>query len=389
MPTRPAPIYLDNHATTPMDPAVLKAMMPYLRERFGNPSSRSHRRGLEAARAMDRARVHTARLLGMRPEEIFFTGGATEANNIAIKGLARARGKGHLVALAIEHKSVLDPLRRLQTEGFRVQLVSPGRSGVVEPRAIEAALRRDTFLVCVMAANNEIGTVQPVSDIARLCRRRGVPVLCDAAQGAGKLDLPQLCAGVDLLTLSAHKYHGPKGVGVLAVRGGRSRLNLIPLTDGGAQEGGLRSGTPNVAGVVGLGEASRLAVLRLDSDRERLLGLRKRFWGKLLSEVPDIRLNADPLRRLSGNLSIFIEGVRAQELLDRVKEVEFSAGSACLTSSPEPSYVLKAIGLTEDERECSVRFGFARTNTVREIDRAVRALVRGIRRIRHSRGHRS
>lgn len=384
MPPKARPVYLDNHATTPLDPLVLRAMMPYLRERYGNPSSRSHRRGREAADAMDRARVHVARLLGMRPEEIFFTSGATEANNIAIKGLARARGRGHLVALAIEHKSVLDPLRRLQTEGYAVTLVSPGRSGVVEARSIEAVLRPDTFLVCVMAANNEVGTVQPVADIARACRRRGIAVLCDAVQAAGKLDLGKLCGGADLVTLSAHKYHGPKGVGVLALRGARSRLNLIPLFDGGAQEGGLRSGTPNVAGIVGLGEASRLAVRRLGADRKRLLALRARFWDRLRREVSGVRLNADAVRRLPNNLNIHIEGVRAQELLRRVTEVEFSAGSACLTSSPEPSYVLKAIGVTEEERWCSVRFGFARTNTPQEIDRAVRALVRGIRQVRRT-----
>lgn len=378
------PVYLDNHATTPMDPLVLKAMMPYLREEFGNPSSRSHRRGQAAARAMDKARIPIAGMLGVRPEEIFFTSGATEANNVAIKGLARARGKGHLVALAIEHKSILDPLRRLEMEGHRITLVSPGRSGVVDPNAIKAALRPDTLLVCVMAANNEIGTVQPVADIARLCHRQGVPVLCDAVQAAGKLDLRRLCSGADLLTLSAHKFHGPKGVGVLAIRGGRSRLNLVPLFDGGSQERGLRSGTPNVAGAVGMGEASKLAVRRLVADRKHLLRLRGRFWEQLRREVPDVRLNADLVRRLPHNLNIYIPGVRAQELLKRVGEVEFSAGSACLTSSPEPSYVLKAIGVTEEERWCSVRFGLARTNTTHQIDRAVRALVRGIKEVRRT-----
>lgn len=385
MPAELRPVYLDNHATTPQDPLVLKAMMPYLRERYGNPSSRSHRRGREAAEAMDRARVLTARMLGVRPEEIFFTSGATEANNIAIKGLARARSKkGHLIALSIEHKSILDPLRRLEMDGHTITLVSAGRTGVVDPGAIQAALRPDTFLVCVMAANNEIGTVQPVADIARLCRRQGVPVLCDAVQAAGKLDLRKLCAGADLLTLSAHKFHGPKGVGVLAIRGGLARLNVVPLFDGGSQERGLRSGTPNVAGVVGMGEASRLAVRRLAADRKGLLRLRDRFWERLLAEVPDVRLNADPIRRLPHNLNIYIPGVRAQELLKRVPEVEFSAGSACLTSSPEPSYVLRSIGVTEDERWCSVRFGFARTNTTRQIDRAVRALVRGIKEARRA-----
>ncbi|MCG3175733.1 MAG: Cysteine desulfurase IscS [Candidatus Omnitrophica bacterium] len=380
MPSDPRrPVYLDNHATTALDPSALKAMLPYLRERYGNPSSRSHRSGQMAAQAMEEARAQVSKLIGSDPSEVFFTSGATEANNIAIKGLARASKRRHLVTLDIEHRSVLDPLRRLEAEGYVVTRISPGRSGVVDPRAIGAALRPDTLLVCVMAANNEIGTVQPVEAIAELAHRRGALVLCDAVQAAGKLDLRRVTAGADLITLSAHKLHGPKGVGMLGVRGGRSKIKLIPLFDGGAQEGGLRSGTPNVPGIVGFGEAARLASLRLTGDRARLLWLRKRLWSRLRDQLPAIHLNGDPERRLPNNLNITIDGVKAAELLKRAVEVEFSGGSACLTSSPEPSYVLRSIGLTEEQRWSSIRLGLARTLTASDIDRAAAALIRAVR----------
>ena len=368
MPTRP--IYLDNHATTRVDPRVLDAMLPYFTEEYGNAGSVGHRFGWEAAEALETARERVAALLGAESREIVFTSGATEANNLAIRGALPAlkRRGNHLVTTAIEHKSVLDPFKRLGREGWDVTVVPPDPDGVVPVGAIETVLTDRTVLVSVMAANNEIGTLQPLADVGRLCRSREIPCHTDATQAVGKVPLDVREVGVDLLSLSAHKLYGPKGIGALFVRRGGSHVRLTPLIDGGGQERGLRSGTVAVPLAVGLGEACAIAGAEREQESERLESLRERLAARLFAALDGVRINGHPSARLPGNLNVSFAGVDGEALMVSLTAVAVSSGSACTSANPEPSHVLRAIGLDETLARASLRFGIGRFNSVEDVD---------------------
>jgi cysteine desulfurase len=373
-------LYFDHHATTPVDPAVVAAMLPYFTERFGNPSSRSHGYGDEAHRAVEEARAAIARLIGAAPGDVVFTSGATESDNLALRGAARgmaARGR-HLVVTAIEHPAVLEPCRTLERDGFAVTRVDVGPSGVVDPRAVEKALRPDTILVSMMAANNEIGTVQPVAEVGALCRARGVLFHSDAVQALGRLPVDVEAWAVDLMSLSAHKVYGPKGVGALYVRKERQpRVRLQAQAEGGGQEKGLRSGTLNVPGIVGFGEAARLAGEALGGgEPERIRALRDRLWSGLEARLDGLALNGAAEPRLPGNLNVSIERAEAETLiLSLGGRIALSSGAACAEAGGKGSHVLRAIGLPDERVYTALRFGIGRYNTDAEVDEVVDAVA--------------
>lgn len=374
-------IYLDYNATTPVDPEVVEAMLPALTQHFGNPSSRTHAYGWAAAELVDQARQTIARCLGAAPEEIVFTSGATEANNLAIKGIARARGRGHIVTTAIEHPAVLEACESLQREGFEVTRVPVGRGGVVDPDAVGQALRSDTVLVSVMLVNNEIGTVQPVAEIARVCREHGIPLHCDATQAPGKVEVDVQTLGVDLLALSAHKFYGPKGVGLLYVRRRKPALRLEPLLHGGGQEGGLRSGTLNVPGIVGMAKALELAVARRQEDSARLAVLRDRLRERLLAAYPRLAENGDPAHRVANTLNVSFVGLDAGALVASLPRLAVSPASACATGKPKPSHVLLALGRTPAEATSALRFSLGRPTTEDEVDAAATMVEQALDRL--------
>ncbi len=376
------PIYLDYHATTPLDPRVLEAMLPYLTEHFGNAASRTHAFGLRAEAAVTVAREAVAEALGAEPGEIVFTSGATESDNLAILGAARAnRAKGdYVVTSSIEHRAVLDTCRQLEREGFQVTFLPPDRHGVTSAEAVAAALSDRTILVSVMAASNEIGTLNPIAAIGRLCKERGILFHTDAAQAFGKVPLAVHALGVDLLSLSAHKTCGPKGIGVLYVRALNPRARLEPILFGGGHEKGLRSGTLNVPGIVGLGAAARIAVAEMAEEDARVRALRDRLEKRLRAEIPGAFVNGSPTERLAGNLNIGFPGVRADGLMMDVREVAVSAGSACTSATPEPSHVLRGLGLSPEEANVSIRFGLGRFTTAEEVDAAAERFVAAVRR---------
>ena len=378
-----ATIYLDNHATTPVDPRVLAAMLPFFEARFGNPHSTSHRVGADAATAVERARAQVAALIGAEPREIVFTSGATEANNLAIKGAARfhAGRKSHLITFATEHKCVLESARRMEEAGYRVSVLPVGPDGLADPAAVAAAIVEDTLLVSLMAVNNEIGVVQPLAEVGAVCRARGVYLHTDAAQAVGRIPVDVNALKVDLLSLSGHKVYGPRGMGALYVRR-RPRIRLRAEMDGGGQERGFRAGTLPAPLCVGLGEACALAQAEMAAEARRLEGLRDRLWSVLSAGLPDIRLNGHPGRRVAGNLNLTLPGVRAQDLIAAVPDIAVSTGSACTSASVEPSYVLRAIGLSDAEADCSLRVGLGRFTTEDEVERAGRRLVEAARGLR-------
>lgn len=373
-----ARIYLDHHATTPVDPEVLAEMLPYFSERYGNPSGRQHAFGEEADRAVQDARGQVAELIGATPADIVFTSGATESNNLALRGIARAAGKGHIVVTTIEHSAVLEPCRSLEREGLAVTRVPVPASGIIEAQAIESALRPDTILVSVMAANNEIGTLQPIAQIGRLCRDRGIVFHSDAVQAAGRVPVDVAAWGVDLMSLSGHKMYGPKGVGALYIRKGRSpRLRVQAQLEGGGQEKGLRAGTLNVPGIVGLGAAARRAKSALaDGEPARIRALRDRLLAGLGSRIDGIQVNGDLDRRLPGNLHVSIPRAEAETLiLSLGGRIAISSGAACAEAGGKGSHVLRALGLGDDRIYTAIRFGIGRTNTAEEIDAVVDALA--------------
>jgi cysteine desulfurase len=397
------PIYLDNHATTRVDPRVLEAMLPYFTEKFGNAGSINHSFGIEAKEAVDAARASIAAGIGAEPREIVFTSGATESNNLAIRGLTdRQRRKGnHLISVTTEHKAVLDPLKRLGRRGFEVTLldvVQHGNplAGWLDPQKIESALRDDTLLVSVMLANNEIGVIQPIRAIADVCHARGVLLHCDATQAVGKMPVDVNELGADMISLSGHKIYGPKGIGALYVRRAAATSNLVAparleaLIDGGGQEGGLRSGTLNVPGIVSFAKALELCLSELPHEVPRLTKLRERLWQGLQRAVPDVQLNG-PMwvahagsldLRLPGNLNCSFPLVNGEALMISMKTVAVSSGSACTSANPEPSHVLRAIGLHEDLTRASLRFGIGRFNTEEEIDYCVATVAENVHRLR-------
>jgi len=377
------PIYLDYQATTPCDPRVVQAMLPWFTEKFGNPGSITHAYGREAAAAVEAARAEIALLIGAEPREIVFTSGATEANNLAVKGAAhfhRALGKDHVVTLATEHKCVLESCRALEREGFRVTYAPVDRAGLVDPAHIAAALDDRTALVSVMLAHNEIGVIQPIAEIAALARGRGALFHTDAAQAVGKVAIDVGAMGIDLMSISGHKLYGPKGIGVLYVRR-RPRARITALIDGGGQERGMRSGTLPTPLCVGLGEAARLARLEMGGEAARLLGLRRRLLAGIGVRVPDAVLNGDAERRLPGNLNLSFPGTTAPALMAACPGLALSTGSACTAAEVEPSYVLRALGLEDGLAAASVRIGLGRYTTEEEVDGAVDALAAAARRL--------
>ncbi len=386
------PVYMDNHATTRVDPRVVEAMLPFFSERFGNAGSVSHAFGDQAREAIDAARESIARRLGAQPREIVFTSGATESDNLAIKGLAeRGRRKGnHIVSVSTEHRAVLDPLDRLGRRGFDATLLTVvqggDRAGLLDPQQVADSLRDDTILVSVMLANNEIGVIQPLAEIAEVCHRRGVPIHCDATQAVGKLPVDVVRRDIDLMSFSAHKIYGPKGIGALLVRRRSPPLRLQSQIDGGGQEGGLRSGTLNVPGIVGFARALELCLDELPSESVRLRGLRDRLHTGLLAALDGVSINGPSPAleglRLPGNLNLSFAGVDGEALMMSMKNLAVSSGSACTSADPEPSHVLRALGLSDDLTRASLRFGLGRFNTAEEVDFAVQAVSESVNRLR-------
>jgi len=377
-------IYLDNNATTRTDPRVVEAMLPYFTERFGNAASLTHSFGQEADEAVEQARQQVADLIGAHPREIIFTSGATESNNLAFKGVAamyRLQGD-HIIAAATEHKAVLDPLRRLGRESWNIAILPVDAYGRVTVEQVAQTLTPRTILVSIMAANNEIGTLQPIRAIGRLCKERGVLFHSDAAQAAGKIPLDVEDMGIDLLSLSAHKMYGPKGVGALYVRRRDPRVRLEPQMDGGGQERGLRSGTSNVPGIVGFGIACELCRQQMATETVRLTDLRERLRRGIQEQLSDVTLNGHPAERLPGNLNLSFAHIKGEALLMALRDVAVSSGSACTTASLEPSYVLKALGLDDELAHGSIRFGLGRFNTAEEVETVVQEVVRVVRYLR-------
>ncbi len=380
------PIYLDCHATTPLDERVLEAMLPYFTEHFGNPASISHAYGWEAEAAVKQARTILANAIHATPEEIVFTSGATEANNLAIKGVAEAYfSKGrHIITVQTEHSAVLDPCRYLQTLGFEVMFLPVQHDGLIDLAQLEKAMRPDTILVSVMAANNEIGVLQPLADIGAICRQHQVLFHTDAAQALGKIPLNVEAMKIDLMSTTAHKVYGPKGIGALYVRRRNPRVKLSPQQHGGGHERGMRSGTLYTPQIVGFAKAVELRLGEQTTESERITQLRQRLWQQL-SQLEGIHLNGHPTQRLSGNLNISVEGVDGSALLLGLQPVAaVSSGAACSSATTAPSHVLLALGHSEELAYASVRFGIGRCNTVTEIDRVAQHAIATIQSLRQS-----
>lgn len=379
------PIYLDCHATTPVDPRVLKAMMPYFTEHFGNPASVTHAYGWEAEAAVQQARESLAAAIGAVPEEIVFTSGATEANNLAIKGVAEAYlSKGrHLITVETEHSAVLDPCRYLQTLGFEVTFLPVQPDGLIDLDQLEKAIRPDTILVSVMAANNEIGVIQPIEAIGTVCRQYQVLFHTDAAQAIGKIPLDVAAMPIDLMSLTGHKLYAPKGIGALYVRRRQPRVQLAAQLHGGGHERGMRSGTLYTPQIVGLTEAVRLALAEQETETQRIRTLRDRLWQQL-EPLGGIQLNGHPTQRLVGNLNISIEGVDGQALLLGLQPfVAVSSGSACTSAKIEPSHVITALGRSPELAYASIRFGIGRFNTAAEIERVAEGVIQTVQALRN------
>ncbi len=378
------PIYLDYHATTPVDPRVLEAMLPYFSERFGNAASRNHAFGWQAEEAVEAGRKQVAGLIGANPKEIVFTSGATESDNLAIKGVAwMHRSKGdHIITAVTEHKAVLDTCKRLEKDGFRVTYLPVGRDGLIDLDALRQAITPATILISSMAANNEIGVLQPIADIGKIARERGVLFHTDAVQAAGKVPFDVNEANVDLASLSAHKMYGPKGVGALFVRRKNPRVVIAPVIDGGGHERGMRSGTLNVPGIVGFGRAAELCGREMEEESRRVRALRDRLHAGLQANLDRIHVNGSMEHRLPGNLNVSFAYVEGESLLMGINDICVSSGSACTSASLEPSYVLKALGTGDDLAHSSIRFGLGRFTTEEEIDYVVEKVTSVVTRLR-------
>ena len=371
------PIYLDYQATTPVDPRVLEKMLPWFTEKFGNPHSRSHAFGWEAEAATDLAREQVASLIGATEKEIVFTSGATESNNIAIKGVARfyKDKKNHIITPVTEHKCVLDSCRHLEQEGFELTYLPVKKNGLVDLEELRAAITDKTLLVSVMAVNNEIGVIQPLAEIGKICREKGVFFHTDAAQAFGKIPLDVEAMNIDLMSISGHKVYGPKGIGALYVRR-RPRVRLEAIFSGGGQERGFRSGTLATPLVVGLGEAASIAKADMGKDAEHIRRLYNKFLTEILDGVKDVYLNGDREQRWPGNLNLSFAYIEGESMIMALKDLAVSSGSACTSASLEPSYVLRSLGVAEDMAHTSIRFGLGRFTTEAEIDYAI-SLIKG------------
>ena len=378
------PIYLDYQATTPVDERVLDAMLPWFRENFGNPHSSDHKHGWVAEEAMETARRRVASIIGATPKEIVFTSGATEANNLAIKGAAHAADpdRRHIVTCATEHKCVLASCARMEREGFDVAILGVGSDGLIDPDELAGALTDRTLLVSVMSVNNEIGVVQPLAEIGAICRERGVYFHTDAAQAVGKIPIDVNAMKIDLLSLTAHKVYGPKGIGALYVRRRRPRVRLTAEMDGGGQERGLRSGTAPTPLAVGLGMACVIAQEEMKEEAERLTALRDRFLERLRAGVPDTHVHGDLIRRIPGNLNLSFPDLDARDLMMRLDRLSVSTGSACASAIVEPSHVLQALGVDARLLHNALRIGFGRFTSENEVDRAADDIVAAVNGLR-------
>ncbi|MEM4404879.1 MAG: IscS subfamily cysteine desulfurase [Nitrososphaerota archaeon] len=378
------PIYMDYHATTPVDERVFDAMKPYFLEHFGNAASRNHVFGWQAEEGVEWARKQIASLIGATPKEIIFTSGATESNNLAIKGVAemyRERGD-HIITAVTEHKAVLDSCKRLEKYGYRVTYLPVDKDGLVDPDDVRRAITDKTILVTIMTANNEIGVIQPIEEIGRIARERGVLMHTDAVQAVGKIPFDVNALNVDLVSLTAHKMCGPKGVGALYVRRKNPRVQLVPIIDGGGHERGMRSGTLNVPGIVGFGKAAEIAIAEMPAEAERLAKLRDRLRDGIMNAIPEVYINGHPTKRLPGNLNLSFAYVEGESLLMGIRDVAVSSGSACTSASLEPSYVLKALGVGEELAHSSIRFGIGRFNTEEEVDFTIHQVTEAVNKLR-------
>ncbi len=372
------PIYMDHHATTPVDPRVLKAMLPYFTEHFGNAASIDHEYGAEAGQAVETARQQIARLINSQPDEIIFTSGATESNNLAILGVAeRYADRGnHIITCTTEHKAVLDPCHYLEHKGWRVTYLPVDQHGLVDPDTLRRAITSQTVLISIMTANNEIGTIAPVEEIGRIAWEHEVLFHTDATQAVGKIPVDIGAMSIDMLSMSAHKMYGPKGVGALYVRKRRPRVRLAEQIHGGGHERGMRSGTLNVAGIVGLGRAIEICQQEMVTESDRLRELREHLWTKLRTELDSVELNGHPYQRLPHNLSVAVPGVESRSLLVQLKQdVALSTGSACTTAKVEPSHVILALGYDETHAHCSLRFGLGKQNTEADVNLVAERII--------------
>jgi cysteine desulfurase len=376
------PIYMDYNATTPIDSRVLEAMIPYFTEHFGNPHSRSHKFGWEAEEACEKARASVARLIGANPKEIVFTSGATEANNIAIKGVARfyRDQKKHIITAQTEHKCVIESCRQLANDGFDITYLPVQENGIINLDDLRAAIREDTLLVSIMAVNNEIGVIQPLKEIGEICRSKGVFFHTDAAQAFGKMPLDVEEMKIDLMSISGHKIYGPKGIGALYMRR-KPRVRLDSIISGGGQERGVRSGTLPTPLVVGLGKAAEIAAKGMREDQAHIKKLSDKMINSLM-EIPEVYLNGDRNQRIPGNVNLSFSCIEGESMIGAIKDLAVSSGSACTSSSLEPSYVLKAIGVDEELAHTSIRFGLGRFTTEEEVNHAIKLVKNAINKLR-------
>ncbi len=378
------PIYMDNHATTPMDPRVLEEMLPYFMEKFGNAASRNHSFGWAAEEGVETARERIAKLVGATTKEIIFTSGATESDNLAIKGVAEMyREKGnHIITAVTEHKAVLDTCKRLEKYGYRVTYMPVQKDGLVDLDDLKRAMDDKTILVTIMYANNEIGVIQPVVEIGKLCHERGVIFHTDATQAIGKVPVDVVKQNIDLASISGHKMYGPKGVGALYVRRKNPRVQVSAIIDGGGHERGMRSGTLNVPSIVGLGKACAIAQEEMPQESCRLAGLRSRLRDRIMGKLDEVYINGSMDHRLPGNLNISFAYVEGESLLMGINDIAVSSGSACTSATLEPSYVLKALGTGDDLAHSSIRFGIGRFNTEGEVDYVADRVIETVERLR-------
>jgi cysteine desulfurase len=380
------PIYMDNHATTPVDPRVLEAMIPYFTMDFGNAASRNHAFGWKAEEAVEYAREQIAQLIGAKSDkEIVFTSGATESDNLAIKGVAdfyKEKGN-HIITTTIEHKAVLDTCKKLEKQGYEVTYLDVGEDGLIKPEQVAAAITDKTILVSIMFANNEVGTIQPLAEIGQITRAKGILFHTDAVQGIGKAEFDVEAMNVDLASITAHKFYGPKGVGALYVRRQKPRVRIVAEMDGGGHERGMRSGTLNVPGIVGFGKAAELARKEWKQDAAKVFALRQRLREKLFAKLDMVHLNgADDPQRLPGNLNVSFSFVEGEAMMMAIRDVAVSSGSACTSASLEPSYVLRAMGVDEELAHSSIRFGIGKFNTEEEIDYVADLVINAVEKLR-------
>lgn len=378
------PIFMDNHSTTPVDPKVLESMLPYFTEKFGNAASRNHSFGWEAEKAVEDARVQISKLINANPKEIIFTSGATESDNLALKGVVEMyREKGdHIVTSVTEHRAVLDSTKRLEKNGVKVTYLPVTKDGVVDPEEVRKAITDKTILISIMMANNEIGTINPVAEIGKIAKSKGVLFHCDATQGVGKIPVDVEAMGIDLMSFSAHKIYGPKGVGALYVRRKNPRVRLAPMLDGGGHERGMRSGTLPVPLIVGFGKACELCMEGMAEESKRITALRERLMDGIMKKLEEVYLNGHPTQRLPNNLNLSFAYVEGESVLMGLKDIAVSSGSACTSATLEPSYVIRALGVGSDLAHSSIRFGLGRFNTEEEVDYVIKRVVETIQKLR-------